>query len=115
MRYGNEVKEVRALGGYRLEVVFTDGFTGEVDLWPSFENPRGPMTVPFKDAAFFQQVNVDPELGVVTWPNGYDICSDVLRYYCELGRVATREELGAYFEPSPTTGGALTLNDKPTN
>jgi hypothetical protein len=50
----------------------------------------------------------------LSWPNGYDICSDVLRYYCELGRVATDEELEKYFavEPKPADG-ALTLNDKP--
>ena len=114
MKYGNDVKEVLALGGYRLRVVFTDGFVGEVNMWPAFENPRGPMTLPFKDVAFFQQVKIDPELGVVSWPNGYDICSDVLRYYCELGRVSAREEMDAYFAPSAETAGrALVMNDKP--
>ncbi len=114
MKYRNDVKEVHALGGYRLRVSFTDGFTGEVDMWPSFANPRGPMTVPFKDVAFFQQVRIDPELGVVAWPNGYDICSDVLRYYCELGHVASKEEMTAHFAPEPVTSGvALVMNDKP--
>ncbi len=30
------------------------------------------------DDQFFQQVSVNPELGTVTWPNGADLCPDVL-------------------------------------
>lgn len=114
MKYNNDVKGVRALGGYKLRVVFTDGYIGDIDLAPLFANPRGPLLEPFKDPAFFQAVTVDPDLGVPSWPNGYDMCADVLRYYCELGRVATPEELERYFavEPQPASG-ALTLNDKP--
>ena len=99
-----------------LRVVFTDGYIGDVDLSPLFVNPRGPMAEPLKDAEFFQRVTVDPELGVPTWPNGYDICADVLRYWCELGRVATPEELESYFAVSAQPAGdALTLNDKPNS
>ena len=116
MKYGNEVKGARPVGGYRLRVVFKDGYIGEVDLWPLFANPRGPMTEPFQDSTFFERVSVDPELGVACWPNGYDICSDVLRYYCELGRVSSREEMNAYFDPTATVSTApLVLKDKPAN
>jgi hypothetical protein len=110
MKFGNEVKGARPMGGYRLRVVFQDGYIGEIDLRELFENSRGPMTEPFRDGDFFLKVSVDPELAVVTWPNGYDICSDVLRYYCELGRVASREEMNQYF--NPLTSPAV-LNDKP--
>lgn len=111
MKLGNAVKGARPLSGYRIRVVFRDGYIGEVDLWPLFEKPKGPMTEPFHDPEFFQRVSVDSEMGVVTWPNGYDICSDVLRYYCELGRVATRPELDAYFDLETSMA---VLNDKPT-
>ena len=100
MKFLNEVKGVRPLGDYRLRVVFQDGFIGEVDLWPLFASRKGPLTEPFADRAFFQQVYVDPETRVVAWPNGYDICSDVLRYYCERGRVTSREEMNAYVTES---------------
>jgi hypothetical protein len=30
------------------------------------------------DPAFFQQVSVDEEAGTVQWPNGVDLCPDVL-------------------------------------
>jgi len=110
MKFGNQVKAAQPVGGYRLRVVFSDGYLGEVDLWPLFAHPRGPMTEPFQDATFFRRVTVDPELGVVTWPNGYDICSDVLRYYCEQGRVTSDAERDAYF--TEELEGAF-LHDKP--
>lgn len=97
MKFGNEVKLVDATGGYRLRVTFKDGYTGEIDLWPLFAEPRGPLKEPFQDPAFFQKVYVDPEIRVVAWPNGYDICSDLLRYYCETGRVTSDAEMNAYF------------------
>jgi hypothetical protein len=59
MKYGNATKGVRATSGYRLRIVFQDGYIGEVDLWPLFEKPRGPFTEPFQDPAFFAKVFVD--------------------------------------------------------
>ena len=82
----------------------------EVDLWPLFANPKGPLTEPFADRSFFQQVYVDPESRVVAWPNGYDICSDVLRYYCEQGRVTSRDQMNAYFTEETQ---ASVLRDQP--
>lgn len=112
MKHGNAVKDARPLGGYWLHVRFRDGFTGDVDLAPLFQRSIGPMTEPFREAAYFARVSVDMESEVVTWPNGFDICSDVLRYYCELGRVSSREEMNAHFNPEPES--VLVLNDKPT-
>jgi hypothetical protein len=108
MRYGTAIKEVRATGGYRLHVVFKDQYIGEVDLWPLFEKPRGPLTEVFQDPAFFAKVFVD--LDAAAWPNGYDIDPDVLRYYCDIGRVCTREELAAAFAQPDLS--PITLNDK---
>ena len=110
MKYLNAVTGVRTLGGYRVRVVFKDGYIGEVDLWPLFENPNGPLTEPFKDPEFFQKVSADPETHVVAWPNGYDICSDVLRSDCEQGRVTSKDEMNAYFAEE---SHAAALHDKP--
>ena len=110
MKYLNDVKGIRPLSGYRVRVVFKDGYIGEVDLWPLFENPKGPLTEPFNDPQFFQKVSIDPETHVVTWPNGYDICSDVLRYYCEQGRITSQEEMTGYFTQEES---ASALHDKP--
>lgn len=110
MKHANTVTEVRLLGGHRLRVAFVDGCTGSVDLAPLFQRRLGPMTEPFRDPVFFGRVSIDAESEVVAWPNGFDICSDVLRYYCELGRVPSREEMNAHFDPEPAFS---ILNDKP--
>jgi len=88
--------------------MFEDGYVGEIDLAPLFENPRGPLTADFKDPALFAKAYVDHR--AVAWPNGYDIDPDVLRYYCELGRVCSYEELAAVFEQPEHS--PMILNDK---
>jgi len=108
MKHGNAIKDVQPTGGYRLQVVFGDGYIGEVDLRPLFEKPRGPLTEAFRDPAFFAKAYI--EFNAVAWPNGYDIDPDVLRYYCEMGRVCPREELAAVFETADTA--PMILNDK---
>lgn len=35
---------------------------------------------PLRDLAYFATVRVDPELGTICWPNGADLCPDVLRH-----------------------------------
>ena len=44
-----------------------------------------------KDPAKFRQVRVDPELGTIVWPNGADVCPDVLFH----GRVPASPEKAA--------------------
>ena len=111
MRFGNKVKHLRLLGNYRLSVTFRDGFVSELDLWPLFEPPCGPLIQPFHQPGFFDLAYLDH--GTLSWPNGYDICSDVLRYYCELGRVCSQAELDIAFNPQPAGAAASLLNDKP--
>ncbi|HEY2535612.1 MAG TPA: DUF2442 domain-containing protein [Solirubrobacteraceae bacterium] len=63
------------LEGLRLRLTFTDELVREVDL---SDDLWGPMAEPLQDPDYFAQVQVDPELGTVVWPNGYDIDPDVL-------------------------------------
>jgi hypothetical protein len=69
------VTAVEPLDGFRLQLTFTDGLVREVDL---SDDLRGPMAAPLQDPAYFHQVRVDPEVGTVVWPNGYDVDPDVL-------------------------------------
>jgi len=71
-----DVAEVRPLEGYRLFVRFEDGAEGTVDVSDlvRFEG----IFAPLKDPERFRQVSVNPELGVVCWPNGADLDPDVL-------------------------------------
>lgn len=93
MKMNNMVKGVRAIENYMLRVTFTDGYVGTVDCSPLFELRDWPIVQKLRDRQLFRQVRI--EHGVVTFPTGYDICSDVLRYYCERGRVCSQEELDA--------------------
>jgi hypothetical protein len=69
------VTAVEPLQGSRLRLTFTDGLVREVDLSGDL---WGPMAEPLQDPDYFRQVRVDPELGTVVWPNGYDLDPDVL-------------------------------------
>jgi hypothetical protein len=69
------VVAVEPLEGSRLRLTFTDGLVREVDLSGEL---WGPMAEPLLDPDYFGQVRVDPELGTVVWPNGFDLDPDVL-------------------------------------
>ena len=68
------IREVLPVDGFRLRLTLTDGSIVERDITdllmgPMFETIR-------KDAVAFRQVTV--ESGTVVWPNGADLCPDVL-------------------------------------
>lgn len=65
-----DVVSVKPLGGYRLEVAFSDGSEGVHDFSATTAR-NGEMVRPLKDPAFFARVFV--ELGALTWPNGFDL------------------------------------------
>ena len=69
------ITAVEPLEGFRLRLTFTDSLVREVDL---SDDLWGQMAEPLQDPAYFRQVRVDPELGTVVWPNGYDLDPDVL-------------------------------------
>ena len=81
--------------GCRLRVAFADGYTGEVDLAGLFSTSAGSLVEALRDPREFTRVTVSN--GTIVFPNGYDICPDVLRYYCEEGRVMSRNQTDAAF------------------
>lgn len=68
------IMEVKAVEGYRLEIVFADGRVAVVTLG---DRLFGPVFEPLRDAGLFAQVFVD-RFGVVSWPNGADLAPDAL-------------------------------------
>ena len=66
--------KVKALPGYRLQIDFGDGLTGEIDL---SDRLTGPVFEPLRDPKLFGQVSVDA-FGAVCWPNGADLAPDAL-------------------------------------
>jgi len=61
---------------FQVRLSFTDGSERVVDLDPYL---RGPIFERVRaDSAFFRSMAVDPDFGTLVWPNGADICPDVL-------------------------------------
>lgn len=80
---------MKVLEGFQVHLLFTDGTEKTVDLSPYL---HGPVFDPLKkDPAMFRQVRVDPELGTIVWPNGADVCPDVLIH----GRIPASPEKAA--------------------
>ena len=75
----NDVVEARTLEGYRLYIRFEDGVAGVVDISKHIEFSG--IFEPLSDRAYFEKVAIHPECGILCWPNGADICPDVLRCY----------------------------------
>ena len=90
------VERTRSIGNQRLEVVYADGLVAILDFAAFLAYHRGPIVEPVREEETFSAVRL--EHGVVTWPTGFDICPDVLRFWCEQGRVCSDQETDAHFE-----------------
>lgn len=66
-----DVAAVQVVGPHRLRLRFDDGIEGEIDV--AREVSFDGVFEPLRDAAFFSQVRVDPNLGTIAWPNGADL------------------------------------------
>lgn len=72
------VTAVALLGGNCVELTFDDGAKRERDLSALL---TGPVFEEIKtNPARFAEVGIDPDLGVLCWPNGVDIDAEMLRY-----------------------------------
>jgi hypothetical protein len=71
-----DVVAVEPLPEHRLRVRFDDGTEGVVDVAQLVAFTG--VFEPLRDATFFGQVKVHPELGTVSWPNDADLDSEVL-------------------------------------
>ena len=89
------LQSMRTNGNFKIAFTYEDGLATELDFKNHVEDMHGPIAEPLSDERFFAKALIDH--GVVTWPNGFDICPDVLRFWCENGRVCTEEETNAYF------------------
>lgn len=67
--------KARYVGAYKIEVSFSDGKCGIIDL----ENELwGEVFEPLKDLRQFQEFTVDPELKTIVWPTGADLAPEFL-------------------------------------
>ena len=74
-----DVLRLRALDGHKLWLRFSDGSEGVRDLSDVIAK-GGEMVAPLKSPYYFARAFV--EMGVPTWPNGFDL--DPINLYMEL-------------------------------
>jgi hypothetical protein len=68
---------VIAIERYKVELTFSDGVYGEVDLADRIVG-HGGIFKPLETPEYFRQVSLDRELGTIVWPNCAEICPDLL-------------------------------------
>ncbi|HEY4235417.1 MAG TPA: DUF2442 domain-containing protein [Lacipirellulaceae bacterium] len=91
----NRVTAARVINDHAVELTFSDGFVGKLDLRPILS---APIFGPLADSSFFRQLRVEDD--TIRWPNDADFYPDVLRYWCEAAGVRPRAETDAYFTQS---------------
>ena len=89
----HDVVSVAPVANYVLRVEFDDGTVVDVDIAHLIEF-RG-VFAPLLDMDFFRRVTVHPEFGVVCWPNGADMDSDVLYSHVTGVRIGWAEQFAA--------------------
>lgn len=77
-----DVIAVRPVGPQCLLLTFSDGLKAKVELADRIAW-TGVFAALRTDAELFAAASVDPERGVVTWPNGADLDSDQLHAWAK--------------------------------
>jgi len=85
-----DVTAVEVIGDYQLRLTFADGTVGGVDF---SEREWHGVFEPLRDPAYFARVEVDPEAGTITWPDGLDmapelLCTEAQRHLVDAARAA---------------------------
>jgi hypothetical protein len=63
------VESFEIVGPYTLKVEFDDGTSQVIDFTPVL---HGELYEPLNDETLFNQVQIDPEVHTLVWPNGAD-------------------------------------------
>ena len=71
-----EVRQARYLDNYRIEIVFSTGESGVVDLQESL---WGPVFEPLRDPERFKRFTLSPVLHTIAWDNDADFAPEYLR------------------------------------
>ncbi len=70
------ITDIEIVAERTVRLWFSDGSNRAVDLMPYLWGPAlGELAT---NDALFHKVEVDPEIGTISWPNGADLDPDVL-------------------------------------
>jgi hypothetical protein len=94
------------VGPTSVRLAFRDGWSGTLDLDPAL---RGRIFDSLRRAENFRKVQLQD--GTLVWPNGADICPDVLRYWCELGCVCSQRETDDHFASAMSAGTMSSVSE----
>jgi hypothetical protein len=81
-----DITAVEVIAPYTLRLTFADGTVGDVDF--TGREWRG-VFEPLRDPEHFSRVEVDPEAGTITWPDGLDLAPEPLYDEASRHRVAS--------------------------
>ena len=72
----HDVTEMRILDDYKLQLTFDDGKSGVLDCKPFIE--KSGVFSKLRDPEFFKSVQINRELGALTWNNEIDIAPETV-------------------------------------
>ncbi len=72
----HDVTEMRILDGYKLQLTFDNGKSGVLDCKPFID--KGGVFSKLRDPEFFKSVQINSELGVLTWNDEIDIAPETV-------------------------------------
>lgn len=71
-----KVVQFELVADYTLKIKFDDESTQTINFLPIL---KGALFGPLQDIALFNQVEIDPEVHTLVWPNGADFDPETLR------------------------------------
>jgi hypothetical protein len=79
MELGTKIKKIKKISseGYLITLQYHDGLVGVADLSRFFLTKKKPLIAEILRGNLFSKCFV--ESGALAWPNGYELCPDVLR------------------------------------
>jgi len=75
-----KIRSVQVVAPYTLRVAFDDATEQTIDFHPVL---AGELYRPLRNLALFNQVNIDPEVHTLVWPNGADFDPSTLHDWPE--------------------------------
>jgi len=72
----HDVTEMLILDDYKLQFTFDDGKSGVLDCKPFID--KGGVFSKLRDLEFFKSVQINRELGVLTWDDEIDIAPETV-------------------------------------